>query len=400
MKKRGFTLVELLAVIAILAILVIIALPNVMGMFNTAKENSFKTEIKEIYKTAQQTWIQDSMFGNTEKTYSRCKSGCSNSLDLTGRTELEYFIKINQSGKVTEYYATDGTFQYSYSDGDLKIENITDVQKVANIENSDDLVVINGTTNNNSNEPTFFATDSWSVIINAIRNNNTSAYNVGDTRQIDLADLGTHTIRIANKSTPSECNNAGFSQTACGFVIEFADIIDSKRMNPYSSEGTVNGDGNKGSWQYSEMRTYLNTTIINKLPTDLKSIILDTYVVSGYGLSDSSNFITTDKLYLLSSHEVWEDVDGNSSNGIDNADTSYNKTRQLDYYKNLNVTNSNYSSAVKINNINPGYWWLRSASHYSYEGESKAFSCVENTGSWMINKSSNDRGVSPAFRIG
>ncbi len=43
--KKGFTLVELLAVIAILAILVIIALPNVMGMFNTAKENSFNTEV-------------------------------------------------------------------------------------------------------------------------------------------------------------------------------------------------------------------------------------------------------------------------------------------------------------------------------------------------------------------
>ena len=31
--KKGFTLVELLAVIAILAILVVIALPNVIGKF-------------------------------------------------------------------------------------------------------------------------------------------------------------------------------------------------------------------------------------------------------------------------------------------------------------------------------------------------------------------------------
>ena len=66
MKRKGFTLVELLAVIAILAILVIIALPNVMGMFNNAKENSFKTEVKEVYKVAQQTWMQDSMFKNDE----------------------------------------------------------------------------------------------------------------------------------------------------------------------------------------------------------------------------------------------------------------------------------------------------------------------------------------------
>jgi len=46
MNKKGFTLVELLAVIAILAILVIIAIPNVMKMFNDAKKSSFETEIK------------------------------------------------------------------------------------------------------------------------------------------------------------------------------------------------------------------------------------------------------------------------------------------------------------------------------------------------------------------
>ena len=47
MKNKGFTLVELLAVIAILAILVIIALPNVLKMFNDSKKNSFLTEAKQ-----------------------------------------------------------------------------------------------------------------------------------------------------------------------------------------------------------------------------------------------------------------------------------------------------------------------------------------------------------------
>ena len=50
MKNKGFTLVELLAVIAILAILVIIALPNVLKMFNQAKKDTFLTEAKTIYK--------------------------------------------------------------------------------------------------------------------------------------------------------------------------------------------------------------------------------------------------------------------------------------------------------------------------------------------------------------
>ena len=50
MKKKGFTLVELLAVIAILEILTIITLPNIVSMFNEAKKNSFTTEIKELFK--------------------------------------------------------------------------------------------------------------------------------------------------------------------------------------------------------------------------------------------------------------------------------------------------------------------------------------------------------------
>ena len=58
--------------------------------------------------------------------------------------------------------------------------------------------------------PNSFATDSWKTIIKAVRNNNISKYNVGDTKTVDLGTYGTHTLRIANKSTPSECSTSGF----------------------------------------------------------------------------------------------------------------------------------------------------------------------------------------------
>ena len=137
MKKKGFTLVELLAVIAILAILVIIALPNVMGMFNTAKQNSFTTEIKEIYKQAQQQWISDSMMSTDTIKYWRVNgaTGASigNGIDLTGRTQLNYYIVIDKSGAITSYFATDGSYQYAYfasstTDG-LQVEDIGDTTK-------------------------------------------------------------------------------------------------------------------------------------------------------------------------------------------------------------------------------------------------------------------------------
>ena len=63
-----------------------------------------------------------------------------------------------------------------------------------------------------------FADDSWATIIAAIQNGDTSLYHVGDTKSIDLGTLGTHTLRIANMSTPSACSGSSYSQTACGFV--------------------------------------------------------------------------------------------------------------------------------------------------------------------------------------
>jgi len=142
--KNGFTLVELLAVIAILAILVIIALPNVMGMFNEAKKNSFSTEVKEIYKVASQQWIMDSMMSTGEQVYTRCKTCTGKELELTGRTELDYYIKINKSGSVTEYFITDGTYQYVYYGANLKLENISPIgiETISQIDDENKILTI------------------------------------------------------------------------------------------------------------------------------------------------------------------------------------------------------------------------------------------------------------------
>lgn len=46
--KRGFTLVELLAVIVILAIILAIAVPSITGMTNNAKRSAFESDVKMI----------------------------------------------------------------------------------------------------------------------------------------------------------------------------------------------------------------------------------------------------------------------------------------------------------------------------------------------------------------
>ena len=242
--------------------------------------------------------------------------------------------------------------------------------------------------------PNSFATDSWKTIIKAVRNNNISKYNVGDTKTVDLGTYGTHTLRIANTSTPSECSGTGFSQTACGFVLEFADIITTHNMNPSGTyKGTQYDYGwNKDGWPASSMYTFVNNDIYNAIPSEIKNAIIDTTVVSGHGSEDTANFTSTDKLYLLSTAEVWAQ---GSSNTI-SYDTARDNTRQLDYYKNLGTSTSNYSGAIKKNGTSADYWWLRAAS----SDNPGIFFSVNDYGDWINTYAKYTRGVAPAFRLG
>ena len=231
-------------------------------------------------------------------------------------------------------------------------------------------------------EPNSFSTDSWMTIAKAVKSGNISKYNVGDTKSVNLGTYGTHTLRIANTSTPSECSTTGFSQTACGFVLEFADIITTHNMNDTET--------NIGGWSSTSMRTFVNNDIYNAIPSEIKNAIIDTTVVSGHGsASGETNFTSTDKLYLLVPKEIYTDFD-------DTDDTAKDLTRTLDYYKNLGTSTSNYSGAIKKNGTSADWWWLRAA----ISNVSNGFLRVGNFGGWGSGFANYPRGVAPAFRIG
>ena len=229
---------------------------------------------------------------------------------------------------------------------------------------------------------TQFEKDDWATIVSNVKSGNISDYNVGDVKDVDLGTYGTHTLRLANTSTPSECSTEGFSQTACGFVLEFEDIITTKAMNSTLT--------NSGGWPAMSMRTFVNNDIYNSLPSELKNAIIDTRVVSGHGSNDSTNFTSTDKIYLLASKEIY--IDYNSS-----SDSAKDLTRTLDYYKNLGVTTTNRTGAIKKNGTTASTWWLRAA--YSYS--TGTFTMVDASGFWPGHGNANlSNGVAPAFRLG
>lgn len=248
-------------------------------------------------------------------------------------------------------------------------------------------------------ESVSFAEDSWETISAIVKAGKAEEYyNLGDTKEIILdgytnGSESTFTVRIANMSTPAECSTEGFSQTACDFVVEFVDIIDSARMN---GSGWIPEPSNKGGWPKSTMYDFINNdenSIYNALPSDLKKVIIDTYSVSGYGSGDSTNFTSLDKLYLLSTKEVW------GKEGIGNTidyDSAESETRQLDYYKNNGVTTDFYLEAIKTYHESVDGWWLRTAIQKSVS----EYYSVASDGNWNECKTDSSYGIAPAFRIG
>ncbi len=227
-----------------------------------------------------------------------------------------------------------------------------------------------------------FATDSWSTIIANVKAGNGNEYAVGSTKEVNLGTTyGTHTLRVANTSTPSECSTTGFSQTACGFVLEFADIITTHAMNDIMT--------NVGGWPATTMRTFVNNDIYNAIPSEIKNAIIDTTVVSSHGSEDTENFTSTDKLYLLAPKEIYSDFS-------DSYDSAKDLTRTLDYYTNIGVTTSSYSGAIKKNGTSAGDWWSRSA----ISSTSGTFYGVDTNGNYNHYSARSTDGVAPAFRLG
>ena len=141
MKKKGFTLVELLAVIAILAILVIVAMPNVLGMFNQAKANTFVTEVQEYMNTATTSFMQNALMSQGKSLYFGNGSAAANTvtlgkLDMSG-TEKSYFIQMDRNGEFERVVIYDDNFCYDsakagLSDGfektDIKVTSVYEVE--------------------------------------------------------------------------------------------------------------------------------------------------------------------------------------------------------------------------------------------------------------------------------
>ena len=137
MKKKGFTLVELLAVIAILAILVIVAMPNVLGMFSSAKVNTFVTEVQKYMDTAKTAFVQTAISKPAQNiTFASDGTGDAK-LDMDG--SKNYYIEMNRYGQFTKISIWDNNLCYDGNGTKLTVATSFDKSavKASDVHDSD-----------------------------------------------------------------------------------------------------------------------------------------------------------------------------------------------------------------------------------------------------------------------
>ena len=181
-KNKGFTLVELLAVIAILAILVIMALPAVLRMNRQSRINTFQNETRSVYRTAQSQFLGDSiLLGSGQKIL--YTNGCNSSsdadvvksLDMTGNSNFKYYVLIDVDGKVLEVRSSNGTYSYSKTGTDIKVEDIeVETNNEATLDSDINSTICTASVST-SNEPNYLYTS--------------EEYSLGDTLVVDNASV-------------------------------------------------------------------------------------------------------------------------------------------------------------------------------------------------------------------
>ena len=373
--KKGFTLVELLAVVIILGILSVLIVPKVINTLNDSEEKTNIASANKIITAAEYTYEQKEMNGISEDIIIDYTNDINtDKIEFKGKKPEAGMIRIKKNGKISMA---------------IKIGNNCFIKQPYSTDITKQAYDIETCKSSKS-----FAEDSWADIKSHFSKSK-DAYDLGEEKEI-VIDNTTYKVRISNKTSCSADWEG--SETACGVVIEFVELLTEKKyMNPTNT--TV------GGWPASYMRSYLNETRYNKLPQELKNIIIDTKVISGYNEHEGTeNYVSTDKMYLLSTVEI------NGSNA--NADTVKNTdTHQLEYYEEYYSRNfkeefvkrvPNECELALLDGCTPP-WWLRSAFR-TLDGEFLMENDIEYIDiddlPWIAaGHASYEYGVSPVFRI-
>lgn len=213
-------------------------------------------------------------------------------------------------------------------------------------------------------------TDSWDTIIANIDNGTyKTAYKIGNYKPLDLGTEGTVNMQIV---AMDEDDLASGGKAPLTFIAKKL-LTTTHNMN---SANTT-----KGGYEASDMRTYLNGTILPLIPSNVAARLqrvnkIQSTYTNGVVVNGQT---TVEKIWIPSHHEIFSTLSTYESQGA-----TYSKI-----YKDA-------TSRIK-NNISSGsatHWWLRSASYAS------TFRYVGDNGNGKYTNAYNTGGVALGFCLG
>lgn len=111
MNKKGFTLVELLAVITLLSILMAIAVPNVISTINNNKRNNFLTDATRLiakaeYLVASSKIARDELKNGNNVTFTMSELNEKQEFQTDtdgGAYDSSSYVKVSKDGSTYKY---------------------------------------------------------------------------------------------------------------------------------------------------------------------------------------------------------------------------------------------------------------------------------------------------------
>ena len=370
MKNKGFTLVELMAIIIIVALVFAITIPLIQDLSNKSKKAAavdsaygYKDAITKYFmsKQVKEDIDLDGLYTVTNGHLSS-NTLADTEISLKGTIPESGYLRYTEGSLELGCLVING-YQVMYIDDEFSTEKKGDCQ-------------------------TDFATDSWKTIKSLLAADR-SAYPLGATRKEKMNLDGTektYVLRLVNTSTG--CSSS--SQSGCGVVIEFVTTIGN-----YAYYETFDSDNDtNSSWAGSSLRTVLNTgdnSIYNKLPDDLKEVMIKTGpIISSQVASNSTPLISANDDYLYI--EAPKELNIGTGWGCDyRCDRAASSMRAMDYYAN-NGDRRKFTTSGEVTE----YW---SRSMYGDGGNDSAWTISKSGAASGRDTITNLYGVAPAFRI-
>lgn len=211
-----------------------------------------------------------------------------------------------------------------------------------------------------------FADNDWATIIDAVQKNKVPDTWVVGSQKSMMINGTSYIIDIIGKNHDTYSDGSGKAP----LTFQLHDLYGTKY-------GMNSNKSNSNGWGNSEMRLTHMPSILSQMPTEVQAAIKEVDKKTTRGYSSNSPYVSQDKLFLLSTVEIFNAI-GESGSG---------EGEQYAYYKAGN-------SAVKKHSGTAATWWTRSPRITSSTG----YCSVSSSGTNAINGSSqNAQGVAFAF---